>query len=90
MKKDLMKDFAVMGSAIITLIITILIMPAIVFLFGWLGGFLVELILGNMPTDWLNYVLNTDRFAKGDLAKITALLAVVGAYLKAKVTVKSE
>ncbi len=90
MKKEVTKDFVVLAGAIITLLITLIFMPALVFIFGWLGGFLVESFLGDLPTGWLNHLLGTDRFAKGDLAKITAILAVIGMYLKAKVNVKSE
>jgi len=75
------------GLGILLFLITA---PALGVLFGWLGGFLVELVLGSKPTEWLNLTFNTDRFARGDLPKITAVLAIIGSYFKTKVTAKSE
>ncbi len=76
-------------GAIIAGAILLIFGPALGVLLGWLGGFLIELFLGAKPTEWLNLALNTDRFAKGDLPKITAVLAIIGSYFKTSVT-KSE
>ena len=71
-------------------LLLILIAPALGVLFGWLGGFLVELFLGEKPTEWLNLTFGTDRFARGDLPKITAVLAIIGSYFRTSVKAKSE
>lgn len=57
--------------------ILLIIAPAFAVAYGWLLGFLIELLLGARPTEWLNHALGTERFAKGDIAKITALLAII-------------
>lgn len=80
---------AVLGAFMLTLGLLV-IAPALGVLFGWLGGFLVELVLGSKPTEWLNLTFNTDRFTKGDLPKITAVLAIIGSYFRTKVTTNSE
>ena len=80
---------AVIGT-VIGLLFLFLIGPAVGFMIGWLGGFLVELFLGDLPANWLNHLLGTDRFIKGDLARITAFLAVVGSYIRTTVKEKSE
>lgn len=74
------------AGGILAIIGIIILHPTLSFLVGWLSGFLVELFLGDIPANWLNHVFDTDRFAKGDLAKITALLAVVSSFLRTKVT----
>ena len=76
-------------GAIIAFIALFIFAPAFGVMLGWLGGFLVEMVLGSKPTEWLNLTFNTDRFAKGDLPKITAVLAIIGSYFKTSVT-KSE
>lgn len=69
----------------VAIIILFIIGPAFGTLLGWISGYLIELVLGTKPTEWLNLTFNTERFAKGDLPKITAVLAIIGSYFKTRV-----
>ena len=81
-----MENKTELAGVIIAFVILFIFGPAFGALLGWLGGFLIELVLGAKPTEWLNLTFNTDRFAKGDLPKITAVLAIIGSYFKSSVS----
>lgn len=77
-----MKQVISVVLASLAVLAMFVIYPAIIVLFGWLGGFLVELFLGSRPTEWMNLMFNTDRFVEGDLPKVTAVLAIIGSYFR--------
>lgn len=81
-----MENKTELAGVIIAFVILFIFGPAFGALLGWLGGFLIELVLGAKPIEWLNLTFNTDRFAKGDLPKITAVLAIIGSYFKSSVS----
>lgn len=68
------------GALIGVIVIAILIAPTLALLIGWLIGYIIELFIGDNPTNWLNVTLGTDRFARGDLPKVTAVLALVAMF----------
>lgn len=61
----------------LTALFLIICAPAVVLLIGWGFGFMAELVSGDFIANTLNMMFNTERFVKGDFARITAVLAAV-------------
>ena len=73
------KTAAVIGGTVIFLGF-MFIFPLLALLVGWFVGFVIELATGSYTTDSLNVITGSDRFAKGDFARLTAVVAVLGTF----------
>jgi len=56
--------------------------PVLVFGFAYLGGMILQWIVGDMITHGLNIVFNTTRFTNDLIPLVCATLATVGKYFK--------
>jgi len=64
--------------------------PVLVVLFGWLGGYFIQWVFGDMITNSLNILIGTSRFTKGQTPDICAALALIGGYFHYKFDNKSS
>lgn len=70
--------------AIITVIAMFLILPIVYVAIGWIAGFMVSLVFGDLVVDGLNALFNTTRFVKSDIPIITATLALFGSFFRSE------
>ena len=56
--------------------------PALVFLFAYVGGMLLDWIVGDKLVDGLNLMFNTTRFTRDLIPLTCATLATIGRYFK--------
>lgn len=76
-------------AAIGAIIMLFLVIPIAAVAIGWIAGFMVSLVFGDMVAEGFNALFNTARFAKGDIPTITATLALIGSFFQARQTIKS-
>lgn len=65
----------------LTLIIMMIILPALYFLGGWITGWLLKITIGNICIDAFNMTFGAS-FDKHDLPTICATLGWVGSFFK--------
>jgi hypothetical protein len=85
-----MKDGVTIIGTVVAVIALVILLPIIYLFSGWFVGWVIEAMTGSYVTSGLNLLFGTDRFAEGDLPKITATLAVVGSFFKAQQTNKNN
>lgn len=71
------KDIGAIIGGIVGMALVALSIPLIALLIGYLFGGVIELATGTFATETMNLIANTDRFAKGDFAKMTALIGAI-------------
>ena len=77
-------------SVIIGFIALLVFSPVLVFGFAYLGGMILQWIVGDSVINGLNIVFNTTRFTT-DLIPVTcATLATIGKYFKSTSTVNNN
>ena len=75
-----MKTSAAVVGAIVLFAALLFITPLLALFIGFLVGFIIELTTGTYATDSLNVIFGTDRFVRGDFARLTAIAAVIGTF----------
>ena len=56
--------------------------PALVFLFGWIGGWFAKITIGNILCNGLNALVGTTMFTPSQLPLIGGTLAWIGGFFK--------
>lgn len=88
-----MKIFAhILGIilGVITITIALIISPIITFGAGYLGGMILELIVGDCITSTLNTIFDTTRFTNDLIPPVCAALAVLGSFFKPSIENKKD
>lgn len=70
-------------SAIVGLITLLVFSPVLTFLFAYVGGVLLDWIVGAKLVDGLNLMFDTTRFTRDLIPLTCATLATIGKYFKA-------
>lgn len=76
------KEIGIFIGGLIAIVGMVIILPLLAVLIGWFAGFIIEFATGSYTTDGMNVLAGTDRFAKGDFARLTAIAAVIGTLFK--------
>lgn len=71
------KDIGAIIGGLVILALGILFIPLIALMIGFLIGGVIELATGTFTSETMNLIANTDRFARGDFAKLTAVLGAL-------------
>lgn len=61
-------------------------LPVIVFGFAWLGGMILDWVVGESLVNGLNLMFNTTRFTRDLIPLTCATLATIGKYFKSNQT----
>lgn len=69
-------------EAIIAIILTMILLPALTFGFAYLGGIFLNWIVGAKLIKGLNLMFHTTRFTRELIPLTCATLAVIGSYFK--------
>ena len=75
-----------MAAGCFAVVILMIIMPIIIFVSGWFGGWILMKAFGNVVTDGLNTLFGTDRFTPDVIPIVFGTLATIGGYFKTSVT----
>ena len=70
-------------TVIILAIFTLVISPALSFMFAYIGGCILKFFVGDV--NGLNIIFNTTRFTKPMIPVICATIATIGKYFKTTV-----
>lgn len=77
-------------TTIVVFITAVIFGPAILFFFGWLGGWLAEITIGHILCDGLNSLFGTTRFIPADLPVIGGTFAWIGGFFHNLSTTKDK
>ena len=69
-------------TVIILAIFTLIISPALSFMFAYIGGCILKFFVGDALVNGLNIIFNTTRFTKPMIPVICATIATIGKYFK--------
>lgn len=72
-------------TVIILAIFTLVISPALSFMFAYIGGYILKFFVGDALVNGLNIIFNTTRFTKSMIPVICATIATIGKYFKTTV-----
>ena len=72
-------------TVIILAIFTLVISPALSFMFAYIGGCILKFFVGDALVNGLNIIFNTTRFTKPMIPVICATIATIGKYFKTTV-----
>ena len=75
---------------IIVIAFALIISPIITFGAGYLGGIILELIVGDCITATLNTIFDTTRFTNDLIPPVCAVLAVLGSFFKPSIENKKK
>lgn len=88
--KDDKDGIILTGLGWVTLVVGIICLlvfsPVLTFLFAYLGGMLLDWIVGAKLVDGLNLMFNTTRFTRDLIPLTCATLATIGRYFKSSNT----
>lgn len=85
MKDDRLENIGAI-TVLISVIFLLVFSPAIVFLLGYLGGMILNWVVGAKLVTGLNLMFNTTRFTKDLIPLSCATLATIGRYFKSSYT----
>ena len=78
------------GAVIIGLLVLLVFSPILTFGFAYLGGLILQWIIGTSVTDGLNIIFNTTRFTPNLIPIVCATLATIGRYFSSTQTNNNE
>lgn len=81
MKKSSLETVGV-ASVIVGFIALLVFSPVLTFLFAYLGGMLLDWIVGDKLVNGLNLMFDTSRFTRELIPLTCATLATIGRYFK--------
>lgn len=87
---DLFDTILSITGGVVLIALMILFVPFISFWFGYFGGWLCSLVIGDILADGLNSLFNTTHFTKDMIPLYAATLGWIGGHFKSKATVKKE
>ena len=69
---------------------TLVISPALSFMFAYIGGCILKFLVGDALVTGLNIIFNTTRFTKPMMPVICATIATISRYFKTIVTTSKQ
>ena len=89
--KDFFETIIYIFGCIVLIAVVVLIMPFLSFWFGYFGGWLCSLVIGDILVDGLNSLFNTTHFTKDMIPLCAATLGWIGGHFKgSKATASSS
>lgn len=85
-----MKETAGCLTWLITLILLLMIGPALSYFCGWVTGIILQWLIGDTVVNGMNYLFNTTRFTTDMLPTICGTLGVIGSFFKSTVSSSSS
>ena len=85
MKSDTLENVAI-GTVVVGLVSLLVFSPIITFLFAYLGGMILDWIVGAKLVEGLNLMFDTTRFTRDLIPLTCATLATIGRYFKSSQT----
>lgn len=73
-------------SAVVLAVVLLVFSPVLTFVFGYLGGMLLDWIVGAKLVNGLNLMFDTTRFTRDLIPLTCATLATIGRYFKSSQT----
>lgn len=67
---------------LVIVIITAVITPVLLFVFAYIGGLILNWVVGGQIVNGLNIIFNTTRFTRDLIPLTCGTLAVIGSYFK--------
>lgn len=84
------KNVIILITVILFQIIMLVFAPILIFACGYLGGMLLECIIGNKIVAGMNLIFNTTSFTSDLIPLTCGTLAVIGSYFKANTSKSSN
>ena len=85
MKTNTLENVGI-GAVVVGLVSLLVFSPVITFLFAYLGGMLLDWIVGAKLVEGLNLMFDTTRFTRDLIPLTCATLATIGRYFKSSQT----
>jgi hypothetical protein len=89
MKRDTLENVGavtIVTGAIGGFIALLVFAPVLTFAFAYLGGMILDWVVGTKLVDGLNLMFNTERFTRDLIPLTCATLATIGKYFKSSQT----
>lgn len=80
------KTIAIYGGAVTTVILLLVLAPVLTFAFAYIGGSLLDWIVGEKLVNGLNLMFDTTRFTRDLIPLTCATLATIGRYFKSSMS----
>lgn len=80
-KDDLLSSIGC-GTLVVGTLFLLIFSPVLTFIFAYVGGMLLDLIVGARLVNGLNLMLDTTRFTRDLIPLTCATLATIGRYFK--------
>jgi hypothetical protein len=77
-------------TVILLAIFTLVISPALSFMFAYIGGCILNFFVGDTLVNGLNIIFNTTRFTKPMIPIICATIATIAKYFKTTVNMSKH
>lgn len=85
-KLETVGAFSVISGVIVTFVGLLVFSPVITFGFAYLGGMILDWIVGDKLVDGLNLMFDTTRFTRDLIPLTCATFATIGRYFKSSQT----
>lgn len=86
MNKSKKETIAIYGGAVTTVILLLVLAPVLTFAFAYIGGMLLDWIVGEKLVNGLNLMFDTTRFTRDLIPLTCATLATIGRYFKSSMS----
>ena len=80
------ETIAIYGGAVTTVILLLVLAPVLTFAFAYIGGSLLDWIVGEKLVNGLNLMFDTTRFTRDLIPLTCATLATIGRYFKSSMS----
>lgn len=80
------ETIAVYGGATVTVILLLVFAPVLTFAFAYIGGMLLDWLVGESLVNGLNLMFDTTRFTRELIPLTCATLATIGRYFKSSMS----
>lgn len=80
------ETIAVYGGAAVTVILLLVFAPVLTFAFAYIGGSLLDWLVGEKLVNGLNLMFDTTRFTRELIPLTCATLATIGRYFKSSMS----
>ena len=81
---------SIVSGAVVTFIVLLVFSPVITFGLAYLGGMILDWIVGEKLVNGLNLMFDTTRFTRDLIPLVCATLATIGRYFKSSQTNTSK
>lgn len=80
------ETIAIYGGAVTTVLLLLVFAPVLTFVFAYIGGMLLDWIVGEKLVNGLNLMFDTTRFTRDLIPLTCATLATIGRYFKSSMS----